>query len=680
MNKILLLLLICVTSGLFASELGSTLFFMSDTSALDTAISITDSSKVFPDSTKMDKEERGIVVVYNKPYIGKDNGGGTISAGEIHGTDYRYTGDIIKKLPFGFLQELGITGQPSEVVLYGLGNGNISSNLNGIQKNNRWRNSLSQYYIQSELIDSLEIIPITSGFLYNSQNNPVQINYLTRSGITKRPYSRIRFYQATNEEGQLDILFNAPVFKKTYLHVEVTNTSIDPLGNRTDPEFNNDFSLWNVESNVRYLVSDNINLTASYNHVKDKTGLFGGVEMNSEMYDVNGADFIYQNRYRRITRNDFSLTANAEFIKNSPLNISAYYQHNMQEYWCNRDSSVSGIPSFDRDTKYKTFGISGRQILHYGIFDLDMIGNYEHTNYESGLFGSIGGDNVLSAASRLSLNLFGTLKPSFFVKTSNYKKVQYNGFGGEGVLEISNSLRFSVGVSFVEKPFSVIEDEYLVSDVNISKQKLNIAQLNAEYSTSHLKAVAGYFYCRNDNMPLPFINDYADTLVNEISGFETEAVERSGVSLSLSVRIWKLLFSNNAAYYLDINSNKYNSLPEFTLSGGLYYIDTLFNNNLYLKAGLNYSLTGEKSYVTYDFETSRAVYYTSTDGSSVSPISSDVIPFSKQLDLFAAGTIRKNATIYIVYENVLNEDYYVLPYYPVYRQGLRIGLSWEFLD
>ena len=460
MIKILFVLLVSVTTGLFASVFDGVAFFKSELSAPDTTMSVIDTSKVIVDSTEVVKKKRELIVVYNQPYLGKANSGSTISSDEISGMDYRFTGDILKQLPFGYLQELGLTGQPSELMMYGLGNGNISHNVNGLQKNNRWKSSLNPYYIQTELIDSLEVVPLTSGFLYNSMNNPVQINYITRSGITQRPYSRIRFYQATNEEGQLDILFNAPVFKKIYARVQVTNTAIDPLGNRTDPEFNNDFSLWNVESDVRYLMSDKINVMGSYNHVKGKIGLFGGVAKNSDMYDVNQADFLYSNRFKRVTRNDFSLSVNAEFIKDSPLNISAYYQHNLQEYWSNRDSSIAGFPGFDRDTKYKTYGIYGRQLLRYGIFDLDLIGNYEHTNYESDLFGSIGGDNMLSAASRLSLNLFGTLKPSFYVKTSNYRKVQYNGFGGEGILEINSTLKFSGGVSFVEKPFSIIEDKY----------------------------------------------------------------------------------------------------------------------------------------------------------------------------------------------------------------------------
>jgi outer membrane cobalamin receptor len=55
-------------------------------------------------------------------------------------------------------------------------------------------------------------------------------------------------------------------------------------------------------------------------------------------------------------------------------------------------------------------------------------------------------------------------------------------------------------------------------------------------------------------------------------------------------------------------------------------------------------------------------------------------PLSSQIDLFIAGTIQESATIYFVFENLLDEQYYIIPYYPMYPMGLRFGISWEFLD
>jgi len=79
----------------------------------------------------------------------------------------------------------------------------------------------------------------------------------------------------------------------------------------------------------------------------------------------------------------------------------------------------------------------------------------------------------------------------------------------------------------------------------------------------------------------------------------------------------------------------------------------LFNQDLDLKTGfvLNY----------YDFE--------SKDFKSAS-----------QLDFTIAGTIRKVAIVYFSWENLLNEKYFIVPYYPMRERGIRFGIAWELFN
>jgi hypothetical protein len=683
-NLVLLIFILCFSENFAFNNSLVYIHFETDSSQIDTTSIISKgdlgAADSTADSTLINKDT--INTPLSEPYLDCHLESRFITSDRILKYDYRSTENILELLPSSFLQNLGSAGQPSELLLYGLGNGNISHSLNGLQINNRWKNSIDLHYIQSESFDSLEYIPLTSGFLYNVLNNPVHINYLQRKQVTNRPFSRLRFYQASYEEGFLDLLFNAPIFKNTYLYVEATNSAADPRIQQNDLDYNTDFSLWNVESRLKYLLDDKISLEARYNHVKNNVELNGGVEEAPGMFNVNEAVVIYPDRKQRITRHDFSLSINAEFIPGSPTFITGYYQFNFQEFYQNTKNTLSNVTTFKHDNKYKSYGLNVRQILRYSIFDLDLFGNYEHTDYKTDLFGNLAGDNILSAASRITLNLFDVIRPSFFIKTSNYRKVQFNGFGAEGEIDLTKSLRLFGGISFVEKPFSVLEDRFMGGSVNINKQKLNLLELIIEYDESFLKGSAGYFYYKNDNAPLPFLDRSNDSLlVNEISYFDTDAAERTGINISCSFKFWKLLLTNNSAYYFDNSSNKNNSLPEFSASGGIYYIDTLFQNNLYLKAGINYKLTGAKSFVTYDFEKSLPIaYYVSSNNSSPVFINSGLIPVSKQFDLFVAGTIQKYATVYIVFENLLSENYYIQPYYPLYPAGFRFGITWEFFD
>jgi hypothetical protein len=99
-----------------------------------------------------------------------------ISNDDLSHNDYKYTGDYLRLFPFNFIKDLGFTGQPNETFLYGVGDNSISYLMDGISVNDRYSNSLNLNLIQSEEIDSIEIIPLPRGFLYGAYSNPVSVN------------------------------------------------------------------------------------------------------------------------------------------------------------------------------------------------------------------------------------------------------------------------------------------------------------------------------------------------------------------------------------------------------------------------------------------------------------------------------------------------------------------------
>jgi len=152
----------------------------------------------------------------------------TLNRNEIDKSDYRFTGDLFNYFPFGYNVDLGSIGNPSEVFINGLGWGNISYQLDGISVTNRYQNALDLNLIQSETIDSIEVSSLASGFLYNNFNNPVSVNFITRTKISPRPYSRIKFYQAPENEGMFSGMFSAYLIKRINWGFSLTNQSTDP--------------------------------------------------------------------------------------------------------------------------------------------------------------------------------------------------------------------------------------------------------------------------------------------------------------------------------------------------------------------------------------------------------------------------------------------------------------------
>ena len=95
--------------------------------------------------------------------------------------------------------------------------------------------------------------------------------------------------------------------------------------------------------------------------------------------------------------------------------------------------------------------------------------------------------------------------------------------------------------------------------------------------------------------------------------------------------------------------------PKVNFTGGLYYKNILFSNNLNLKTGLIYSFMGKRN-------------------SSIGEVNSNW-----KLD-FTAGEIQKVAMIYFTWENLFNNEYYIVPYYPMYQRGIRFGIAWELFN
>ena len=90
-----------------------------------------------------------------------------------------------------------------------------------------------------------------------------------------KPYSKIKYYQGANGEAMVDFLFSDNFYKRINLSLDVTNRKLDSVFTNTG------YSDWQVSLNLKYFISDNVNLIASYNFVHSEIGLSGGVNYDS---------------------------------------------------------------------------------------------------------------------------------------------------------------------------------------------------------------------------------------------------------------------------------------------------------------------------------------------------------------------------------------------------------------
>ncbi len=668
-------LLLFFLIGLLTVDAG--FFFIQDsTSVSDTTVA--DSTSML-DSTKTIVKKDTLKPIAITDLFGENVMGSKMTRDDIRKTDYRYTGSFFNNLPFGYLADLGSVGNPDEVHLFGLGFSNISYLQNGVPINNRFQNAFDLNLMQSESIDSITVSSLSSGFLYNSLNNPVTVNFNTRLKVDPRPYSRLRFYQGPDNEGLIDGMFSAYPAKRINVSFQITNQSADSR------YVNSELSNWMFNTRVRFMPSNSINIITGYDFSKKDMGLNGGVNAAATptlLYDNIQAEVNFDDRYHKNTGHHLFLKSIFKVDSVSYTDLTLYYQDQLDEFRQNEFASDTTIESIKNDNGYKTTGAFVNQEFYHNIFKFQFLARYERTEfnvewqepnidfmptitkYSSDLW-SVGGR--MSAI--FSDNL---VQSSVFLKLSELDDRSLFGWGANLNLNISNNLAFFTGYSSYDRAHHSSMGEINIFEAGL-KTKLPFAAFNLSYfNINHT------YY----SFPITFVEGNIESVYNASSfvGYANNDFERSGISLKAQVDLWKLRFISNSSYYFNESKFADPTIPEITSFGGFYYVDTLFNTNLDLKAGVNYKFYSERNFAIYDFQLLRSAFHESSGKELTGVNGASQTQLGYQFDLFIAATIRERATIYIAFENLMNYQYYVIPYYPVQPSGLLIGFTWEFLD
>lgn len=656
-------------------------FFLSDSNYANLDTLNSDSTRIdslgIPDSLRTKPPKIKLMPLYERALLESKMIGTTLTTRELYKTNYRYSGDFSNLYPNGFLQDLGSLGQPNEITLYGLGYGSIGLLKDGMTINNRWQNSYDWYHFQSETIDSLELVPLSRGFYYSPFNNPVSINFITKSNVDFRPLSRIRFYQAPNDEALVDVLFNTYLFKRTTLRIQVSNSSIENIFGRDT--VSSDYSSWKVLTSLRYMVNNNINVIGTYNFLRTTIGLYGGLREEELGDKLITSIPIYSDRTQKTINHNFNLKLLGTFIKEFPGELNFFYQFNDQFFKQGFETRSSRILKIENTNKFTSYGINFRQALLLEDIQLEVLANYEQTKFDTDILKSNSIENALSIGGKGELDIYETFFPAAYVKLLRYNNETFFGLGADLAMKISDEFSLFAGGSFFAKPYSILERQYRIDGASADKQNITTFEGGLKFNLPVISGSANYFYYNNDNQPIPVIDQYSDSLlINEVGYFNTHKLTSSGLNLSFDINIWVLLLSTKFSYFM--NYDTLNSIPQFSLAGGLYFVDKMFDGNLELKTGINYRYVGSKNYITYDFEKSRGVRFFSDNNSAPQLISTEMVPTAFQLDFFLAATIDELAIFYFVLENLLDEVYYLVPYYPMYRSGIRFGVSWEIMD
>ena len=638
----------------FASTIAQSLDSMStDVKIFPDTTFIQPGSLLLMDSLLTTVKPDSIVPIYSQAFTEKSF---VLKNDELQKLEYQYTGNYFKLFPFNFIKDLGFTGQLNETFLYGVGNNAVSYLIDGVSFNDRISNSLNLNLIQSEDIDSIEVVPLPRGFLYGAYNNPVSINFITKDFISIQPFSRIRFYQGANRDMMLDGSFNAILMKRLIGSFDITNRIFDGT------YANSDYSIWQGKVKLKYLLSNAVNIIASYNYNDYKAGYSGGVDVdsiialgenvNDVLYDFRAAPMIYPNgelkTLTHLPRLRF-LISPTEWMK---TDASLFFMFNRYE----KGSFASEY------TENKTYGLNIRNDAEWNLFKFQLNIDYDkrHTYVNKSFYPYISPTQLYTYQDEIDENTFSisgivsayfndsTIIPSVFYKTtnSNFEQSQYfpdiidrssQGLGLDIIFKPKPFLDFYVGASFF-KPKISTSNEY------------SFVELGTKFQTDFLLFDLKYF-----------MNDYS-------YGFYTGGMffnyyqfgKLTGIGATIKLNYWKLLLEFNSSHYSSKNS-ELNGVPDFQTQTGLYYTSKLFNDNLDLKTGFVFYYTGKNNVYTYEQGLVE-------------------VPASNKLDFTLAGEIQKIAIVYFTWQNLLDNNYYIIPYYPMPSRNIRFGVAWKMFN
>ena len=652
-----ILALIIITSIVAAAQIQDSV--TADLKIYSDTLSIQPDSIITSDSLLIVTERDSLVPLYSSPLTDKSF---IASNKELLKLEYQYTGDYLRLSQFNFIKNLGFTGQPNETFLYGVGNDAVSYLMDGISYNDRQSNSLNLNLIQSEDVDSIEMIPLPRGFLYGAYNNPVSINFITKDFLSAQPYTRIRFYQGINRDMMFDGIFNAIITNKLIASFDITNRIYDGTYDNTD------YSIWQGKVKLKYLLSNAVNIIASYNYNDYKSGYSGGVDVDSirsitenvddVLYDFRAAPMVYPNGELKTLTHLPRLRFLIKPFENIKTDLNFFYQYNDYQKLTDRKQY----------SESKTFGINFRNDFDYNFFNFQLIADYEkgsiyrqeETIVDTMIYylniPTLDND-LYSLSGNVSLKLLnGSLVPSAFGKLSSYNARSGttdflgNPFSGR---DFSDNT-FSIGFDVIFIPIETIElylgysVPKLSSNYNIND---NLFEVAAKFNFENLYASIRYF--RNNHQTIDYeLTDYYNA---------KNYGNVSGVGLDFNFKYSIFLLQSNSSFYASMDDEYLFGVPDFQTQTGLYYTSNLLNDNLDLKTGFVFHYTGVNNVFTREHGVTE-------------------VPSSYKLDFTLAGEIQNIAIVYFLWQNLLGNDYYITPYYPMPTRNIRFGVAWEMFN
>lgn len=585
----------------------------------------------------------------------------TINKHDLQMQNYNTFSGILNQNLRVFPIDLGNIGSFSSVAGFGGMPSETAMNFNGRPLGDLSFATTDLNIIAPEFMENAQIMVGSDAAIFGESASGMLINIQEIRYNSAVPFTRIWYSQAGNKLIAGDGIFSqnfARDFNFTFGFRNMTS----------EGRYNNSrLENWNVRTALRWSPTDRLTISLSDVFTDYRMGQNGGVLGTSgdNLYDDITANVMYPNLKERVLRHDITLTASAYLDSDTSSAITSSIYFSNAEYSMNqgRDFFVA-VDSISKN-KYVTNVVGLNARLEKTFINAIVLRTGADINYSAipnSLFNEEFRNLNYSAYGHLNFKL-----AELFNLSGGARFIQKYGntgiaFGGSLVTSLSDKSAFIADLSFANRMPTASESLQLTPE----KHTLVLA----EYRFFGLKSkFASNVFFRNILDPIKAIPNKDEENIIRSFGYENaEAKSIAGMFIETEFEIYpKINFKPyiQAAYQLSAENTE--SQYSYIIAGfNSYYTYTVGRS--IMQAGLDFSIMPLNKFYGYN----------PLNRSFIDMQQENTVSFN---GLTAFINLRLgNAFVRAAMENLLSQDYYYLPYYPVYNRNFRMTVSWSFLD
>jgi outer membrane receptor protein involved in Fe transport len=582
-------------------------------------------------------------------------------------TDASYVGDLLWKIPGVFLREFGEPGQPVQLSSIGVDARGISLQLDGRPLNDPVFGILNLYDIPLEYVNEIETFDGAGALFQSSNAAGGTINFVSHQYNSSLPMTKLRFFQ-----GAFDHILSDGIFAQNISRG--LNAMFGFQRHVTDGRFSNAaYDSWNFRARLRYNASEQLNMWISEFYTKSTIGLNGGVDpsQSPSLSDEVTAVVRDPTVYQITSRHDLTAGAVGRILADSASlsKATVYYSSIDREYSVGGGQGAPRVSSDFLSSSY--WGMKVQQRIDFHSGSLDLSGQLEQRHVDQ--------DRNLAERKEhyAGAGVLATFRPGDWLE--GVYSLRYDGLQGDNGLSRGISLK-SHPVPWLELwadqsrsyRFPTIQELFWIDTTlfhadDLTKETHTIYQAGLRVRSDVID-VGLTMFTRRIEHPIT-LEPWTSEDLKGFSFVSGPTIDYTGATADVRLRIWDFELAGNLTF---TNTKDGGSaapvVPRITSTSEFSFRDQFFGGELDLKTA--FRLKAVSHHQGLQFVSSLGLFATQDFTE---------MPAFTSLDFYFVAKIG-DAYLTFEWENPLNVQMMVIPYYPLMDRNIKLGVNWVFTD